>query len=88
MSRSISSAQLRAARALLRWSALDLAKASKVGVATIRRVEVVEGEIPVTLANEAALRRALETAGVDFIDENGGGPGVRLKKAKRETRKR
>ena len=40
------SAQMRAARALLRWSALDLAKASKVGVATIRRVEVVEGEIP------------------------------------------
>ena len=78
--RKISSAQLRAARALLRWSALDLAKASKVGVATIRRVEVVEGEIPVTLPNEAALRRALEGAGVEFIDENGGGPGVRLRK--------
>ena len=71
---------MRAARALLRWSALDLASASKVGVATIRRVEVVDGEIPVTLANEAALRRALETAGVEFIDENGGGPGVRLRK--------
>ena len=68
----ISSAQMRAARALLRWSALDLAKASKVGVATIRRVEVVEGEIPVTDANEAALRKALEGAGVEFIDENGG----------------
>jgi hypothetical protein len=80
MSRKISSAQMRAARALLRWSALDLAKISKVGVATIRRVEVVEGEIPVTPANEAALRRALESAGVEFIDENGGGPGVRLRK--------
>jgi hypothetical protein len=76
----ISSAQMRAARALLRWSALDLAAASKVGVATIRRVEVVEGEIPVTSANEAALRHALENAGVEFIDENGGGPGVRLRK--------
>lgn len=76
----LSSAQLRAARALIRWSALDLAKASKVGVATIRRVEVVEGVIPVTVANEAALRSALETAGVEFIDENGGGPGVRLQK--------
>jgi hypothetical protein len=76
----ISSAQLRAARALLRWSALDLAKASRVGVATIRRVEVMDGEIPVTSANEAALRKTLETAGVDFIDENGGGPGVRLRK--------
>jgi hypothetical protein len=73
-------AQLRAARALIRWSALDLAKASKVGVATIRRVEVVDGEIPVTLANEAALRQALEAAGIEFIDENGGGPGVRLRK--------
>jgi hypothetical protein len=43
-------------------------------------VEVVEGEIPVTPANEAALRKALEAAGVEFIDENGGGPGVRLRK--------
>jgi hypothetical protein len=75
----ISSAQLRAARALLRWSALDLAEASKVGVATIRRVEVIEGEIPVTSANELAIRRALEAAGVEFIDENGGGAGVRLR---------
>jgi len=83
---NISSAQLRAARALLRWSALDLAKASKVGVATIRRVEVMEGEIPVTAANEAALRRALESAGVEFIDENGGGPGVRLRKSPKQKR--
>jgi len=80
MGRKISSAQLRAARALLRWSALELASASKVGVATIRRVEVVDGEIPATSANEAALRRALEAAGVEFINENGGGAGVRLKK--------
>ena len=84
MPKKISSAQMRAARALLRWSALDLAKASRVGVATIRRIEVVEGEIPVTLANEAALRQALESAGVEFIDENGSGPGVRLRKSAKE----
>ena len=84
MPKKISSAQMRAERALVRWSALDLAKASKVGVATIRRVEVVEGEIPVTQANEAALRQALESAGVEFIDENGGGPGVRLRKSGKE----
>jgi hypothetical protein len=85
---SISSAQLRAARALLRWSALDLAKASKVGVATIRRVEIIDGDIPVTPANELAIRRALEAAGVEFIDENGGGPGVRLRtSAKEKSRK-
>jgi hypothetical protein len=77
----ISSAQLRAARALLRWSALDLAKASKIGVATIRRVEVLDGNIPVTPANELAIRRALEAAGVEFIDENGGGAGVRLRRS-------
>ena len=75
---SISSAQLRAARALLRWSALDLAEVSKVSVSTIRRVETIEGEIPVTAANEAALRAALESAGVEFIDEN----GVRLRPPK------
>jgi len=74
--KKISSAQLRAARAMLRWTALDLAAASKVGVATIRRVEVVDGEIPVTAANEAAIRRALESAGIDFIEENGTGDGV------------
>jgi hypothetical protein len=47
-------------------------------------MEVVEGEIPVTPANEAALRKALEAAGVEFIDENGGGPGVRLRKSGKE----
>jgi hypothetical protein len=83
---AISSAHLRAARALLRWSALDLAKASKVSVATIRRVEVMDGQIPVTSANEAALRTALEAAGIEFIDENGGGLGVRFKK--RQTQKK
>ena len=83
----ISSAQLRAARALLRWTALDLAKASKVGVATIRRVETLEGEIPVTAVNETAIRKALEAAGVEFIDENGGGAGVRLRERKKDPSK-
>ena len=80
MVKKISSAQMRAARALLRWTALDLARASKVGVATIRRVEVVEGEIPLTLPNEAAIRRAFEMAGIDFIEDNGGGEGVRFRR--------
>jgi hypothetical protein len=53
-------------------------------VATIRRVEVVEGEIPVTDANEAALRQALEKAGVEFLDENGSGQGVRLRKTPKD----
>jgi hypothetical protein len=79
----ISSAQMRAARAMLRWSALDLAHASKVGVATIRRVEVIEGEIPVTAANEAAIRQAFESAGIEFIEQNGTGEGLRFRKPSR-----
>jgi hypothetical protein len=85
--KKISSAQMRAARTLLRWTALDLARASRVGVATIRRAEVAEGEIPVTLANEAALRLALESAGIDFIEENGGGEGVRFRKPRKAKRR-
>jgi hypothetical protein len=72
---------------MLRWTAFDLAAASKAGVATIRRVEVLDGEIPVTLANEAAIRHALETAGIDFIEENGTGEGVRFRKQRRSRRK-
>jgi hypothetical protein len=87
MSRKISSAQMRAGRAMLRWSALDLARQSKVGVATIRRVEVIDGEIPVTSANEAAIRRAFEEAGIEFLEENGAGEGVRFRKPQRAKRK-
>jgi hypothetical protein len=87
MVKKISSAQMRAARALLRWSALDLAAASKVGVATIRRSEVVSGEIPVTRANESALRGALEAAGIEFIEDNGGGEGVRFRKSHKFNKK-
>ena len=84
----LTSAQLRAGRALIRWSAEDLARASSVGLTTIRRAELTERETSMTAANDLAVRAALESAGVEFIDENGGGPGVRLKKTKRETRKR
>ena len=79
----LSSAQIRAARALLRWSAADLARESALGVNTVRRAEVAGEETSLTAANELAVRRALEAAGVEFIEENGGGPGVRLKKRTR-----
>jgi hypothetical protein len=78
----LTSAQIRAARALIRWTAWDLSKASALGVATIRRAELAEKETSMTSANDLAVRRALEVAGVEFIDENGGGPGVRLRKCK------
>jgi ribosome-binding protein aMBF1 (putative translation factor) len=80
----LSSAQIRAARALLRWSAAELAQAAALGANTIRRAEVAEAETSLTVANELAVRRALEAAGVEFIDENGGGPGVRLRKPLKE----
>ena len=76
----LTSAQLRAGRALIRWSAEDLARASAVGLTTIRRAELTDSETSMTAANDLAVRRALESAGVEFIDENGGGPGVRLRK--------
>jgi transcriptional regulator with XRE-family HTH domain len=80
MSSSLTSAQIRSGRALIRWSAEDLARASRVGLTTIRRAELTESVTSMTAANDAAIRAALEAAGVEFIDENGGGPGVRLQK--------
>jgi hypothetical protein len=76
----LSSAQIRAARALIRWSAEDLAQHSALSVATIRRAELMADVTAMTVSNNLAVRRALEAAGVVFIDENGGGAGVRLRK--------
>jgi transcriptional regulator with XRE-family HTH domain len=81
----LTGAQIRAARALLRWSAEELAGKAKVGVATVRRAELTDGVPSMTEVNNDAIRRALE-ASVEFLDENGGGPGVRLRKAKRKAR--
>jgi ribosome-binding protein aMBF1 (putative translation factor) len=75
----LTSAQIRAARALLRWSAEDLAQKSNLGVTTIRRAELRERQTSLTTANDLAVRRTFEAAGVEFIDQNGGGPGVRLR---------
>jgi transcriptional regulator with XRE-family HTH domain len=75
----LTSAQIRAARALIRWSALQLAEKTAVGVTTIRRAELTASETKLTRVNDQAIRRVLEAAGVEFIDENGGGPGVRLR---------
>jgi hypothetical protein len=70
---------MRAARALLRWAAADLVRESGVSLATIHRAESVDGITAMTFANASAIRRALEHAGVELIEENGGGPGARLK---------
>jgi len=84
----LTSAQIRAGRALLRWSADDLARESAVGITTIRRAEVTESKTSMTTANDLAIRRALENAGVEFIDENGSGPGVRLRKRPRPKKQK
>jgi transcriptional regulator with XRE-family HTH domain len=77
----ITPSQCRAARGLLDWTQQELAEAARIGVATIR---LFEGEAAESRhATLAVLRRAFELAGVEFIDENGGGPGLRLRKRPR-----
>ncbi len=74
----ISSAQIRAARALLRWSAADLSAASGVGTATLQRMEVMEGVPSGQVRTLMAIKDALEAAGVEFIGTPEEDPGVRL----------
>jgi transcriptional regulator with XRE-family HTH domain len=74
-------AQCRAARALIEISQVELASKAKVGESTVRNFEAGRS-IPVA-NNLDAIRRVLEAGGVDFIPENGGGAGVRLRKVKR-----
>jgi hypothetical protein len=55
---------------------------------TIRRAELAEHGTNVTIANDLAIRRALEAAGVEFIEGNGGGAGLRLRKASQEGKRK
>ena len=71
--------QLRAARGLLGWSQSKLAERAGLSLPTVKRVEAGQG-IRVSDDARSKLQNALESAGVEFIDENGGGPGVRLRK--------
>lgn len=72
--------QIKAARALLGWSQADLARGSSISEPTIARLEAAEGEIGGRQGTARKIQAALEKAGIEFIDENGGGPGVRLRK--------
>lgn len=69
------------ARAAVDWGVRDLAREARVGVATVTRFE--NGQVIPNPSTLAAIRTALEAAGVIFIQENGEGPGVRLKKVSR-----
>lgn len=70
--------QLRGARAMARIEQGDLAHKAGVSVDTIKRLERTVGPISANVNTMASIVQALEAAGVEFIAENGGGPGVRL----------
>jgi transcriptional regulator with XRE-family HTH domain len=68
------------ARALLGWSQSDLARRSGISEPTIARRESVDGQLGGREETVRKIRGALENSGIEFIEENGGGPGVRLRK--------
>ena len=76
---AISPAQCRGARGMVGWNQAELAAAAQVSRMTI--VDFEAGRRTPYANNLTAIRAALEAAGVEFIAENGGGPGVRLRKA-------
>src|SRR5262249_29925431 len=79
----VSIRQLKAARTLIGWSQEELAAAADVSLPTVKRLEAAEGWLGGRQTTAHKICTALEKAGVEFIDENGGGPGVRLQKRKR-----
>jgi transcriptional regulator with XRE-family HTH domain len=83
----VSIRQIKAARALLGWSQDDLANAAEISVPTIKRLEALDGPLGGRDQTAEKIVGAIVSAGVEFIDENGGGPGVRLRKASRQKRK-
>lgn len=74
----VTSAQLRMARGALNWTVRDLAEATGLHRNTISNIET--GRYIGDAATLSTIEAAFRSAGVDFIDENGGGPGVRLRK--------
>ena len=82
----LSSPQIRAARALLRWTADTLAIKSGIGVATIRRLELMEGVPSGNVKTLLAIKNALEEAGVEFVGTPNDGAGVRFKSTGNNSR--
>ena len=68
------------------WSQDDLAKAAQVSIPTIKRLEASDGPLGGRGETSDRIVRAIRSAGVEFIDENGGGPGVRLRKQPKQKR--
>jgi transcriptional regulator with XRE-family HTH domain len=82
----VSIGQIKAARALLGWAQERLAKASGISLPTIKRLEAQDGLLGGRLKTADKIRTALEQGGIQFIDENGGGIGVRLRRRQRSAR--
>jgi hypothetical protein len=78
----ITSEQVKAARGLVRWNQQDLAAASGISLPAIKRLEQLPGPLAAQSRTVEAFITAFRDAGVEFIAENGGGPGVRLKPKK------
>ena len=76
----VSIRQIKAARALLHWSQEQLASAADVSIPTIKRLEAYDGPLGGRGTTGEKILNSLAAAGIEFIDENGGGPGVRLRK--------
>ncbi|MCJ2136709.1 helix-turn-helix domain-containing protein [Methylobacterium sp. J-026] len=74
---SLTAAQSRAARGLLDWSQAELGKRSNLSESTIRDFE--KGRRTPSPNNLSAIQQSLEAAGVEFIPQNGGGAGVRMR---------
>ena len=76
----ITGSQVRAAKALLRWSGDELAKKAGIAISTIRRIEAEDGVLlSANIKTIEAVQKALEQAGVEFIGTPDQQPGVRLK---------
>lgn len=82
----VSIRQVKAARALLAWSQEQLAAAADVSIPTIKRLEAQDGPLGGRSETGFKIRSALEAAGIEFIEENGGGPGARLRKRQRQKK--
>ncbi len=79
----ITSEQVRAARGLIRWEQKDLASASGISLPSIKRLEQLPGPLAAQSRTAEAIIEAFKSAGVEFIAENGGGAGVRLRKGEK-----
>ena len=75
----VSSSQIKAARAMLGWSAIELANRSGVGSASIKRYEVQDGVPVANTKNLMSIRNALEEAGIEFTGDPLINPGVTLR---------